>query len=195
MTLVLVGLLFVLFRYDYVFYSYNMEMTIAIDVFPDFVGFMLIYFGLDKSTEENRWFKESHNMATGLMVVTFITLLSSLSFLLKPLLNSPDGSIFAFVFALVNLAASKAGSLIFAFTMIFMFTLASAIGYSMQSQERSFSCGLMYFFSIAYIALAIVYLVNQFINLPFSPDWISYPIGALFMISAYFMMNRIEKLR
>ena len=195
MHLVIVGLFFVLFRFDYAFFSQNIETTIVVDVLPDFLGYLLIWFGLEKSQEINRWFKESLTMATGLMVVTFVTLVSSMSFLLEPLLNTPDGTIFAIFFSLVNLIVRNAGSLLFAFTMLFMFMLSSALGYSMQSQERNFLCGLMYVFSIVYSALSIAYIVNQFINLPFSLDWISYPVGAVFMIAAYFIMNRIDELK
>ena len=195
MNLILVGLLFILFKYDYAFFSQNVEMTIMIDVLPDFVGYMLIWFGLEKASTANRWFKESHTIATGMMIVTFITLVSSLSFFLSPLLNSPDGQIFAGFFAIINLIVSHAGSLIFGFTMIFMFMFSSALGYSMQTQERGFSCGLMYVFSVAYTVLAVAYMVNQFINLPIPLDWISGGIGIVFIISSYFIMEKIEELK
>ena len=195
MNLILVGLLFILFRYDYAFFSQNVETTVMIDVHPDFVGYMLIWFGLEKAANANRWFKESHTICTGMMVVSFLSLASSLSFLISPLLQSPDGQIFASFFAIVNMIVSRAGSLIFAFTMIFMFMFSSALGYSMQTQERGFSCGLMYFFSIAYTVLSVAYLINQFINLPFSLNWISFPIGIVFMISSYFIMEKIDELK
>ncbi len=195
MNLIIVGLIFILFRYDYAFFSQNVDATIVIDVLPDFAGYMLIWFGLEKTQDVNRWFKESHTTATGMMVVSFISLVSSLSFLLEPLLNSPDGQIFSMFFSLVNLIVSKAGSLIFALTMVFMFIFSSALGYSMQSQDRGFLCAVMYFFSIAYTVLAIAYAVNQFINLPFSLDWISVPVGIVFIISSYFIMEKIDELR
>lgn len=194
MGLVIVGLLFVLFRFDYTFVSANINAEVTMDVLPDFVGYLLIWFGLEKSVDVNRWFKEAHSAATGLMVITFITLVSSLSFLLEPLLNSPDGQIFAILFYVVNYLVRIGGSILFALSMIFMFMFASALGYAMQSQEKWFLCRAMYVFSIVYSALAIVYIVNQFINLPLPLDWISAGINAVFLVFSYFTMNKIKEL-
>ena len=190
----IVGLLFVLFRFDYTFVSANINAEVTMDVLPDFVGYLLIWFGLEKSVDVNRWFKEAHSAATGLMVITFITLVSSLSFLLEPLLNSPDGQIFAILFYVVNYLVRIGGSILFALSMIFMFMFASALGYAMQSQEKWFLCRAMYVFSIVYSALAIVYIVNQFINLPLPLDWISAGINAVFLVFSYFTMNKIKEL-
>ncbi|MBQ6052110.1 MAG: hypothetical protein IJL30_02350 [Clostridia bacterium] len=194
MGLVIVGLLFVLFRFDYTFVSANINAEVTMDVLPDFVGYLLLWFGLEKSVDVNRWFKEAHSAATGLMVITFITLVSSLSFLLEPLLNSPDGQIFAILFYVVNYLVRIGGSILFALSMIFMFMFASALGYAMQSQEKWFLCRAMYVFSIVYSALAIVYIVNQFINLPLPLDWISAGINAVFLVFSYFTMNKIKEL-
>lgn len=192
--LVIVGLIFILFRFDYSFFSYNVEASVAIDVLPDFVGYLLIWFGLEKSVDVNRWFKEAHSAATGMMLITFITLVSSLSFLLEPLLESPDGQIFAILFYIINYLVRIGGSILTALTMVFMFMLASAIGYSMQSQERMLLCRVMYVFSIAYSVLAVVYIVNQFINLPLPLDWITAGINVIFILFSYISMNKIKEL-
>ncbi|MBQ1862634.1 MAG: hypothetical protein II149_03870 [Clostridia bacterium] len=194
MMLVIVGLIFILFRFDYSFFSYNVEASVAIDVLPDFVGYLLIWFGLEKSVDVNRWFKEAHSAATGMMLITFITLVSSLSFLLEPLLESPDGQIFAILFYIINYLVRIGGSILTALTMVFMFMLASAIGYSMQSQERMLLCRVMYVFSIAYSVLAVVYIVNQFINLPLPLDWITAGINVIFILFSYISMNKIKEL-
>ncbi len=194
MMLVIVGLIFILFRFDYSFFSYNVEASVAIDVLPDFVGYLLIWFGLEKSADVNRWFKEAHSAATGMMLITFITLVSSLSFLLEPLLESPDGQIFAILFYIINYLVRIGCSILTALTMVFMFMLASAIGYSMQSQERMLLCRVMYVFSIAYSVLAVVYIVNQFINLPLPLDWITAGINVIFILFSYISMNKIKEL-
>ena len=194
MMLVIVGLIFILFRFDYSFFSYNVEASVAIDVLPDFVGYLLIWFGLEKSVDVNRWFKEAHSAATGMMLITFITLVSSLSFLLEPLLESPDGQVFAILFYIINYLVRIGGSILTALTMVFMFMLASAIGYSMQSQERMLLCRVMYVFSIAYSVLAVVYIVNQFINLPLPLDWITAGINVIFILFSYISMNKIKEL-
>ncbi len=194
MILVIVGLIFILFRFDYSFFSYNVEASVAVDVLPDFVGYLLIWFGLEKSVDVNRWFKEAHSAATGMMLLTFITLISSLSFLLEPLLESPDGQLFAILFYFINYLVRIGGSILTALTMIFMFMLASAIGYSMQSQERMLLCRVMYVFSIAYSVLAVVYIVNQFINLPLPLDWITAGINVIFILFSYISMNKIKEL-
>lgn len=194
MMLVIVGLIFILFRFDYSFFSYNVEASVAIDVLPDFVGYLLIWFGLEKSVDVNRWFKEAHSAATGMMLITFITLVSSLSFLLEPLLESPDGQIFAILFYIINYLVRIGGSILTALTMVFMFMLASAIGYSMQTQERMLLCRVMYVFSIAYSVLAVVYIVNQFINLPLPLDWITAGINVIFILFSYISMNKIKEL-
>jgi len=194
-NLILVGLLLVFFRFDYSFFSQNIEAVITVDVLPDFVGYFLIWFGLEKASNANRWFKECHTISTAMLVVTFLSFFASMSFLLNPILQSPDGKIFTVAFSLITLAVNSASSLIYAITMIFAFMLASALGYSMQTQERDFSCFVMYVFSVAFSVLAIGYAVTQFINLPLEMWWISYPIDALFMISAYFIMNKVEELK
>ena len=80
MSIVIVGLFFALFRFDYAFFSQNIDTTVVIDVLPDFLGYLLIWFGLEKTVNINRWFKESHLVATGMLIITFLSLLSSLSF-------------------------------------------------------------------------------------------------------------------
>ena len=129
-----------------------------------------------------------------MMLITFITLVSSLSFLLEPLLESPDGQIFAILFYIINYLVRIGGSILTALTMVFMFMLASAIGYSMQSQERMLLCRVMYVFSIAYSVLAVVYIVNQFINLPLPLDWITAGINVIFILFSYISMNKIKEL-
>jgi hypothetical protein len=194
MGLVIVGLIFILFRFDISIYSANIDANVALDVFPDFVGYLLIWFGLEKAVDVNRWFKEAHSAATALMAVTFVTLVSSLSFLLEPLLNSPDGQIFAIFFYLVNYLVRIGGSVIFSFTMLFMFMLSSALGFDMQAQEKMFLCRVMYVFSIVYSVLTVIFIVNQFINLPIPLDWIAGGINAVFIVFSYFTMNRIKEL-
>ena len=195
MSLVIVGLFFALFRFDYAFFSQNIDTTVVIDVLPDFLGYLLIWFGLEKTVNINRWFKESHLVATGMLIITFLSLLSSLSFFFSPMIDHPDIKIFLSFFTIVNMIVSRAGSLIFAVTMIFMFTLCSAIGYLMQQKEKNFSCVLMYFFSVAYTVLAVAYAINQFINLPFSLEWVNIPLGIVFLLSTYFITDKIEELR
>lgn len=195
MNLVIVGLFFALFRFDYAFFSQNVETTVVIDILPDFLGYLLIWFGLEKTVNINRWFKEAHLVATGMLIVTFISLVSSLSFLFAPMMDHPDVKIILSFFTIVELIVSRAGSLIFAITMVFMFTLSSAIGYLMQQKEKNFSCAVMYFFSIAYTVLAVAYGVNQFINLPFSLEWVNIPLGIVFLLSSYFITDKVEELR
>ena len=195
MNLILVGLLCILFRYDYSFFSENIGAIVTIDVFPDFVGYMLIWFGLEKASGVNRWFKECHTISTAMLVVTFLSFLSSVSFLLGPLLQTPDGKIYGVAFSLITLAVSSADKIIYAVTMIFAFMLASALGYSMQTQEKNFPCVLMYIFSIAYTVFAIAYAVTQFISIPIELWWFAYPVNALFMLSAYFIMGKVEELK
>jgi membrane-associated protease RseP (regulator of RpoE activity) len=111
------------------------------------------------------------------------------------MIDHPDVKIFLSFFTIVNMIVSRAGSLIFAVTMVFMFTLCSAIGYLMQQKEKNFSCVLMYFFSVAYTVLAVAYAINQFINLPFSLEWVNIPLGIVFLLSTYFITDKIEELR
>lgn len=195
MNLILVGLFFVLFRFDYAFFSQNVDTTIVIDVLPDFLGYLLIWFGLEKAVDVNRWFKETHLVSTGMLVVTFISLLSSLSFLIAPMVSHPDIKIFLSFLTIVEMIVTNAQSLIFAVTMIFMFMLSSALGYEMQKKDKYFPCVVMYFFSIAYTVLAVAYAVNQFINLPFSLEWLNIPLGIVFLISSYFIMEKVDELK
>ena len=166
---------------------------VSVNVIPDVVGYFLLWFGLEKLATVNRWFRETHTIATGMLVVTFISFLSQISFLFEDYLGSGDLKALGIVFSLLNYAVSSGESILVALNMVFMIFLCYGLGYDLQEKNKDVLCRIMYLFSIVYIALAVVYAVNQFINLPFALWYISGPVNVIFMPFAYYITQKIEE--
>ena len=75
--LLILGLIFTVFSY-----FFEIAPGIALDVLPDFVGFLLIWHVGNKLEEKTKWFKEASIFAAILAAIHFIGFASSLRGLL-----------------------------------------------------------------------------------------------------------------
>ena len=87
MNYIVVGLFLILFSYDMSFYSETLSGTVTMDILPDFIGYLLIWFAMEKPSIENKWLRMASSVGTGMLVVSFLTFLSEVRFLYENLLR------------------------------------------------------------------------------------------------------------
>lgn len=192
MSSVIAGLVFILFSFDFPFYSETLKEVINIDVLPDFIGYLLIWFGLEKVTVTNRWFKDSSSIAVGLMVITFFTFLSQIRFLFSSYLET-DGQVFAVILSLFSLIIEKGQPTILALCMFFLGMYSTGIGHEMGNIKNRFLGSTAYGFSVIYAILIVVNLVNQFIVFPFEMWIIMVPINLVFLLYNVISLGKIKE--
>lgn len=191
MSNMIIGLIFILFSFKFPFYSETLKEIVNIDVLPDFIGYLFIWFGLEKAIEENRWFKEASSIGVGLMVLTFLTFLSQIRFLFTFFFEG-DGQVYAVILAIFSLLIEKGESIIQAICMLFLGMYSTGIGNEMVILKENFLSSVSYGFSVIYAIMIVVYMVNQFIVFPFEMWIIMTPINIAFIIYNAITLKKIK---
>ena len=191
MALVLLGLICVLVNFGFDFYSANMGANVMIDILPDFVGYLILYFALEKHESGGRWLRESLSVSVGMLIVSALVFLSQIQFLFS-WTNSLDSKFFALFVSLISAGVSHLGSIIYALTMVF----AALFSLAMMSEadkigHRGWSVTYTVFF-LLYVVLAAAYVVLQFIQLPFSSYLIALPVNIAFILVFYFSTRTLD---
>lgn len=192
MTAILVGLFFILFSYNVEFMSQNLGSMVTVDIIPDFVGFLILWFALEKKESVNRWFKESLTLTTGLLVISFLVFASQLQFLFSSWLQDIDSKAIALIITVATLAFQYGECIIYALTMIFMVFLSRAFMYEAdRNRLRGYSVAFTVFFFV-YLLLTAAFVVLQFIKLPFSFYLIALPVNIAFMALLLLSSRKID---
>ena len=119
-----IGLMFVSLAIIYPF-TLASGLTLYVDLIPDFIGFLLIRLGMDRMSYYNRYLRDAANLATGCLVLSFMTLIGQLSPLfIAYLQNSSVGSGMAAVAIVVTLFEQLALYLNFFLDAIYMVFIA-----------------------------------------------------------------------
>ena len=173
MALVLLGLICILFNFGFEFYSTNVGSNVMLDLLPDFAGYLILCFSLEKREALSRWFKESLSLSTGMLVVSALVFLSQIQFLFSSWTGSIDSKVFTLFVSLITLGISYLDCIVYAVTMVF----AAVFSLAMMSEadkiaHRRWSVTFTVLF-VLYVVLAIAYVILQFISLPFNPYFIS----------------------
>ncbi|MBE6890476.1 MAG: hypothetical protein E7481_00460 [Ruminococcaceae bacterium] len=191
MALVLFGLICVLVNFGFEFYSTNLGANVMIDILPDFVGYLILYFALEKQESNGRWFRESLSVGVGMLVVSVLVFLSQIQFLFS-WTNTLDSKVFALFVSLITAGVNHIGSIIYALTMVFaaLFSLAM-MSEADKIRHKGWSVTYTVFFML-YVALAAAYVVLQFIQLPFSSNLIALPVNIAFILVFYFSTKTLD---
>ncbi|MDF2685578.1 MAG: hypothetical protein K0S55_759 [Clostridia bacterium] len=191
---IILGLFFILFSYKFPFYSETIKDFVNVDILPDFIGYLLIWFGLEKATALNRWFKDASSLVVGLMVLTFISFFSQISFFFKDFLDT-DGQIYAIILSLVKILMENGEAIVQAICMFFLGMYSTGIGHEMGNIKNSFLGSIAYGFSVIYALLIIVFIIRQFITFPFDMWIVTAPINLVFILYNTIALNKIKELK
>lgn len=191
MALVLLGLICVLVNFGFEFYSVNLGANVMIDILPDFVGYLILYFALEKRSVNSRWFRESLSVSVGLLVISVLVFLSQIQFLFS-WTDSLDSKFFSLFVSLITAGVTHLGSIIYALTMVFaaLFSLAM-MSEADKIRHRGWSVTYTVFFML-YAALTAAYVVLQFIQLPFNSNLIALPVNIAFILVFYFSTRTLN---
>jgi len=192
---IVVGIIFLMFRFSIDFFSENINETLIIDILPDFVGFMFLWFTLDRMQKINRSFKDANNLSVILLVVSFLNFASQiLPIFIGGDISGIDGS-YAWIILLSNLVRmlfSFGGSVYLALIMLFLALLSSAFSDEMADKDKAklyWGTKIMVF---VYLAMIVVCIVNQFIEFPVDVWIMVLPVNGIFALLVYFCMKHIK---
>ena len=192
MLFIILGLAFILISFEVPLVSGTVS-TQYIDIFPDFVGYLILWFKLEKTVSVNRWFKDSSTIAAGMLAITFIQFLGSLSFLLPQ--NFVDSSTFKFMADVINFVFTNGAPVVAALNMVFMSFLCRGMGLSCEDRKKEFLSTVFFVLTIVFFALAAFAAVTLFIrNLPIQVWHIALPAGIVFSAFALIGSRGVKEL-
>ena len=186
MTLILFSLLFILITANVPFQE---ETAIHIvDVLPAFVGYMILWYALDKR-KVNRKMRFVSGVVTGMTVLTFLGFLSQIRYLFSEFLNG-DGLIIGWVLTGVSYLFNEYAEVPLLLSALTLGALFFAVlDQWKQKEEHRLQRG----FCIAGMAvcgvIALCDIGALIVILPFSWRWISYPLSAVAAALLYFAMK------
>jgi len=161
------------------------EASFVVDVLPDFLGFVLIFLGMERLTYSNKLLYNCRSFATVFAVLTLLTFIGQLS---PMILLAVNNGVFAFILNLLNAVYTKLEYILLAIYMVFiaLFCLGSAKELSVRTpyaeKRKEFSRKdeyselhfskkahvlhklLAYVFAIAYIVGAAAYVICFFFD-------------------------------
>lgn len=192
-------MLFIVLGLFFIFVSFEVPVAdsatavYTVDIFPDFVGYLILWFKLEKTGTVNRWFKDASTIAAGMMAVTFIQFLGSLEFLIPQ--NSIDSSTFNFFANVINFVFNNAFPVVTALNMVFVSFLCRGLGLLCEERKREFLSTVFFVLTIVFFALAAFALVTLFIrNLPVQVWHVAIPSGVIFSIFALIGSRGVKEL-
>lgn len=194
MSLIAVGLFFALVSFNYDFLSLNTGSYVTINILPDFIGFLILTFALEKHRGINRWFHECQTYSSGMLVVTFLVFVTQIQFLFSGYLEYGEFQWMGIVLALLSVLFSKAEYIIMALNMFTGFFFCYALGTEYQERENRFVTVLLYVFSILFAGLGVLCVVYEFIRFNINIRFITTPVAVLFIIVAYFAGKNIKEI-
>lgn len=191
MALVLLGLICILFNFGFEFYSSNLGANVMLDVLPDFVGYLILCFSLEKKDVLSRWFRESISISSGMLIVSILVFLSQIQFLFS-WTGTIDSKVFSLFVSLITMGIAYVDCIVYAVTMVF----AAFFSLSMMSEadkigHKGWSVTYTVFF-VLYVVLAVAFAILQFISLPFSAFLIAVPVNVAFILVFYFSTKTLD---
>lgn len=192
-------MLFIILGMAFIFVSFQVPLSAEaanpqyIDIFPDFVGYLILWFKLEKTGTVNRWFKDAGTIAAGMLAITFIQFLGSLSFLIPQ--NFADSSTFEFMADVINFIFSYGTPVVTALNMIFMSFLCRGLGLSCEERKKEFLSTVFFVLTIVFFALAAFALVTLFVrSLPIQVWHVALPSGIVFAVFALIGSRGVKEL-
>lgn len=179
MILVYAGLALLIFSFNVTF-----DNGQILDLLPSFVGYLLLWFALNKKSEINQNFKAAVNYGSVMMFITFLQFFGGCSSLFPT--GSIDGTTFAKVFSIIGSVFGIINPLVTAANMIYIAFLCAAFGMYCEDNGKNGFAVVLKILMFMFIALAIFAAVTLFFkNLPIKVWHIGLGLSVVFGIITF----------
>lgn len=186
MALIFLGLLFLAFSF-----SMPLSSGQAFDVIPDFVGFLLIWFGIEKAKPTGARLKICSYAAGALLAVNFILFLGQINFLL-PNMTLDDILIFNVFFEFIGTVSTSGAAFFSLANLIFCAVLAFALKEE-SDYDGKVSESVVFFVSAwLLIAGAVFCPVHFFAGLTFALNYVYIPLVCLFSLAVLLFAEKLK---
>lgn len=179
MILIYAGLAFLVFSFTVPFDNGQL-----MDLLPSFIGYLLLWFALNKKAEINQNFKAAVNYGSVMLLITFLQFFGSCSSLFPK--GSIDGTTFARVFSVIGSVFGVIDPIVTAANMIYIALLCGAFGMYCEDNDKRKSAICLKVLQFLFIALAVFAAVTLFFkNIPVKIWYISSVLAIIFGIITY----------
>ena len=194
MNLLLFGFVLILFSFNA---TYTVDNTLQFfDILPDFAGYLLIWFLLEK----RRINKPLKHLYTGIAAMTLVSFLFFLGQIKIFFVNLLDGDLIflnGILDGLTYVLALYGGGVLLVAVLMLGWFLFGMLKYWNQTEghklQRTVCKGGMALCGLSG-ACHISTLFLDFSNLAFHPNWIAYPLSALALAAAWFVTKDCQEM-
>ncbi len=191
MNLILFGLGLIVFCFQA---QYTVEKsTVVIDILPDFIGYLILWFTLEKRRINGRM-RGLYVAVSGMTLVSFLFFLGQIKILLKDLFTV-DLKWLDWILNGLNYVSAQFGDLILLVAVLLLgWLLFALLGYWEQTDKHKLQCTVCIAGMIACGLAGLCHVGASIVILPFSWHWISYPLSLLAIIAAWFGMKDCQEM-
>lgn len=185
MPFLFVGLLFLTFSY-----SMPLESGQAFEIIPDFVGYLLLWFGMEKAKPAGGRMKLCSYLAGGLLAVHFLLFIGQIHFLL-PNMSLDDILIFKVFFGFVEKVYSSGAAFFTMANCLFCVFLALVLKEESDYDGKVPESVVFFLSAILLFAGSVFCVVHFFAKLSFSLSYVTVPLLGLFSLAVLFFGDRL----
>lgn len=193
MGLTLLGIIFIVVPFEITIESVN--GMVQVDALPDFIGYLILFFSLEKSTKLNGWFKNASGFCTVMLGITFLQFVSGWGKALLPT-NIIEARVLGVMMNIIYTLFGFVGPFIIAASMIYLSFLSRGFGLEMEDREKRGLATVFFIITILfYVVAAICVLLQFFKQLPLQTWYFTVPVAVLFSVFAFITSDKIKELR
>ncbi len=196
MNLILFGLILVLFTFNANLSGEHFALTV--DLLPDFLGYLILWLCLDKRRINKRMYG-LYTASAVLLSVTFLCFVGQvkglfIEDLVKDVRNTGWLILDWALNGLSTLSGPWNSALLLAATLILGWLFFAMLGYWEQTNQHKPQCNICKIGMGLCGMIALCDILDFIIILPFSWHWISYPITAIALAAAWFVMKDCQEM-
>ena len=181
---------FILFSLLFLFISINvpLESGYTVDILPAFVGYMILWYALDKR-RINKRMRFVSGCTVVMIVITFLGFLSQIRYLFAEFLNG-DGRIIGWVLTGASYLFTDYAEAVLLLSAVVVGLLFFALLEKWQREaSHKIQRGVCFSGMIVCGVLALCDFGALTVILPFSWYWVTYPLSAVAAVLLYFAMK------
>ncbi|MBQ5742599.1 MAG: hypothetical protein IIV79_00190 [Clostridia bacterium] len=164
-----------------------------IDILPDFIGYLILWFALEKRRFNARM-RGLYVAVSVLSGVSFLFFLGQIKIFFSSLITY-DMKLFVWMLdGLNHVAFHFDGILLLAAVAVLGWLLFAMLGYWEQTNRHKLQCTVCKIGMILCGLAGLCHVGSTFIILPFSWHWISYPLSLLAIVCAWFVMKDSQEM-
>lgn len=193
MGLTVLGVIFIVVTLDVTIEAGS--SIVQVDALPDFIGYLILFFSMEKSTKLNGWFKNASGFCTVMLGVTFLNFISGWGKALLPT-NIIEARVLSVMLNIVYTLFGFIGPFIIAASMIYLSFLSRGFGLELENRGNKTYPVIFFIITILfYIVAAVCVLLQFFKQLPLQTWYFTVPVSILFCVFAFITSENIKELR